>query len=194
MDLIGIIDPQKIVEWFPEAFRAVLPLAPVVLANIYNVIVVISVPICFILIYFIFYSIIGNRAMMHKVSEMLKAPVEEAFSDVPVQIINKFSERWLKIMQLVNTDSQNDWVRSIMEADILLDELLEKNGYTGDSVGEKLKRVEKGDMMNLDLAWSAHLIRNKIAHEPNFVLSQYEAKRAIESYRKVFDEYGMFSA
>ncbi len=77
-----------------------------------------------------------------------------------------------------------------MEADIILEDLLTKMGYGGDSIGEKLKKVAKGDMKTLDEAWEAHKVRNQIAHEgSNFTLNHHEAKNVIGMYRKVFEEF-----
>ena len=84
----------------------------------------------------------------------------------------------------------SDWRRAIIEADIMLDDLLSKMGYRGESVGEKLKRVEPGDMKTLNDAWEAHKVRNRIAHDGStFVLSEHDAKQTIQSYRKVFEEF-----
>jgi hypothetical protein len=59
-----------------------------------------------------------------------------------------------------------------------LDDLLNKLGYRGESIGEKLKRVAKGDMKSLNDAWEAHKVRNQIAHEGSSVnLSHHEAKK-----------------
>jgi hypothetical protein len=44
----------------------------------------------------------------------------------------------------------------------------------------------------LDEAWEAHRVRNQVAHEgSDFILSQREARRAVELYRKVFEAYGV---
>ena len=70
------------------------------------------------------------------------------------------------------------------DADIILDELLTKMGYRGESIGEKLKRVEKGDFVTLDDAWEAHKVRNRIAHETDNVLTHEQAVRAVSLFEK----------
>ena len=85
--------------------------------------------------------------------------------------------------------NESDWKQAIIEADVLLDDILTKMGYRGESVGEKLQRVARGDMQTLDDAWSAHKVRNDIAHTAGFKLNQHEANHAINLYRKVFEEF-----
>ena len=72
----------------------------------------------------------------------------------------------------------------------MLADILEKMGYQGDSIGDKLKSVDKSDFLTLDYAWDAHRIRNQIAHEgSDFQLNEREAKRVIELYKTVFSEF-----
>ena len=72
----------------------------------------------------------------------------------------------------------------------MLGDLLMKMGYRGESIGEKLKRVDKGDFKTLDDAWEAHKIRNEIAHAGfDYPFSQHDARRAIGMYRRVFEEF-----
>lgn len=100
------------------------------------------------------------------------------------------NEKWQRIQDHVNSDNISDWKLAILEADIILDEMLEKMGYHGDSVGEKLKGVEKSDFTSLDQAWEAHKIRNSIAHEgSDFLINEREAKRVISLYETVFKEF-----
>ncbi len=98
-------------------------------------------------------------------------------------------ERWLKVESHINSHTPSDWRLAIIEADIMLNDVLEKMGYQGDSIGEKLKGIKKEDMLNLDLAWDAHKVRNHIAHKGGeFDLDEREAKRVIGLYKKVFEE------
>ena len=78
-----------------------------------------------------------------------------------------------------------------MEADIILEEMLEKMGYVkGETIGDKLKTIEKSDFTSLDQAWEAHKIRNMIAHEgTDYILTEREAKRVVGLYEQVFKEF-----
>ncbi len=102
--------------------------------------------------------------------------------------------RFEHIQSLSSSMNPSDWRQAIIEADILLDELLGKFGYPGSSVGDKLKQVRTGDLSTLQSAWEAHKVRNDIAHRgSDFILTQREAKRTLDLYRQVFSELGLFS-
>jgi hypothetical protein len=100
------------------------------------------------------------------------------------------NDKWTKVIEHLNSNNSSDWRLAIIEADIMLDELLTSLGYHGDSIGDKLKAVEPGDMKSLQLAWEAHLVRNRIAHSgSDFELNEREAKRIVALFETVFKEY-----
>ncbi|MEK7117019.1 MAG: hypothetical protein AAB837_02545 [Patescibacteria group bacterium] len=105
---------------------------------------------------------------------------------------NPMTEKWEKIIK--NSESQNpsDWRLAIIEADIILDELLDKLQLPGDTMGEKLKAVEKSDFTTIEYAWEAHKARNMIAHEgSDFLLNQKQTRRIISLYEAVFKEFSI---
>lgn len=103
---------------------------------------------------------------------------------------SKVNDKWTKVIEHLNSNNPSDWRLAIIEADIMLDELLTTLGYHGDSIGEKLKAVEAGDMKTLDAAWEAHKVRNRIAHAgSDFELNEREAKRIVALFESVFKEY-----
>jgi hypothetical protein len=100
------------------------------------------------------------------------------------------NRRWENIQSLINSYNQNDWKQAIIEADTILDEMLDKMSYEGQSIGDKLKQIESSDFLTLNQAWEAHKVRNRIAHSgTNFVLSKDEAVRVINLYKEVFNEF-----
>jgi hypothetical protein len=105
---------------------------------------------------------------------------------------NPMVSKWEKIIKLSESENQSDWRLAIIEADIILDELLEKLQLPGDTMGEKLKAVEKSDFTTIDYAWEAHKARNMIAHEgSDFLINQREIRRIISLYEAVFKEFSL---
>lgn len=97
--------------------------------------------------------------------------------------------RWQLIGKYYNSASQADWKLAILEADIMLFEVLSKSGFQGYSIGEQLKFTDKSKLATLDLAWRAHKIRNEIAHQgSDYVLTRSKVEEAISDYEKVFEE------
>lgn len=97
--------------------------------------------------------------------------------------------RWQLIGKYYNSASQADWKLAILEADIMLFEVLNKSGFQGYSIGEMLKFTDKSKLATLDFAWRAHKIRNEIAHQGlDYVLTRSKVDEAISDYEKVFEE------
>jgi hypothetical protein len=100
------------------------------------------------------------------------------------------NQRWERVRALANSTSESDWRLSILEADIMLGDLLEGEGYRGEGIGERLRDANPLQFSTLDLAWQAHKVRNDIAHAGGeYHLSQREANATIDLYRRVFEEF-----
>jgi len=98
--------------------------------------------------------------------------------------------RWQKIESLYDRGGESNWRQAILEADIMLDDMLTAQGYDGDTVGEKLKSVEPSDFTTLQYAWAAHKVRNDIAHKgQELVLTEREARQAMRWFEQVFAEF-----
>ncbi len=98
--------------------------------------------------------------------------------------------RWAHVASLVESTSESDWRQAIIEADIMLDDVLASHGYVGNTVGEKLKQGDPAHFHSLRDAWEAHLVRNQIAHEGSaYQLSGQMAYRTIAKYKNVFEEF-----
>lgn len=110
-------------------------------------------------------------------------------NDESIAVPLSTNKNWDRVLLHVESYNESEWRLAVIEADIMLAELLDTMNLVGDSIGEKLKGVEKSDFNTLDLAWEAHKIRNQIAHDPSFVLSQREARRVVALYESVFKEF-----
>jgi len=102
----------------------------------------------------------------------------------------KKNRRWERVETHINSQNPSDWKFAILEADIILDELLTTMGYRGETMADKLRGVEKSDFQTIDLAWEGHKVRNSIAHEgADFLVTEREARRVIALYKAIFDEF-----
>lgn len=104
----------------------------------------------------------------------------------------KKNSRMDDVFMHIESDNPNDWKLAIIEADIILDDLLQQRGFAGNSLGERLKSVSPAQLNTLNDAWEAHKIRNRIAHDgADFVLTHRLAQDTINAYRRVFGELGL---
>ena len=100
------------------------------------------------------------------------------------------NHRWVHIESLIGSTNSSDWRTAIIEADIMLEDMLTRQGYEGVGIGEMLKSVDTSDFNTLNDAWEAHKVRNQIAHQGStFDLSDTLARRTIAHYEAVFREF-----
>lgn len=100
------------------------------------------------------------------------------------------SSRWANVQALMRQGSDASRRQAIIESDVILDELLTRLGYPGDSIGEKLQMVNRAHFNTLDQAWEAHKVRNVIAHQGSaYQLTEAVAQRTIANYEAVFREH-----
>lgn len=117
-------------------------------------------------------------------------PTNLPVGNIVPKVQDVHNRRWTKVESLIHSHSTNDWRQAILEADIMLDEMLDKIGYKGKTIAEKLKQVEESDFLTLQQAWEAHKIRNRIAHHgSNYVLTKNDAERAFKLFKEVFEEF-----
>jgi len=101
------------------------------------------------------------------------------------------NEQWVKILEYLFSPNSSDWKLAIIEADLMLDRLMDQLGFKGETLGDKLKSADREKFRNLTVAWEVHTVRNRIAHEgSSFEVSQHEAKRVIALYEQIFREFG----
>ena len=100
------------------------------------------------------------------------------------------NQRWADIEKRLETDNPSEWRVAIIEADILLGEVLNGAGYVGATIGEQLKSANPSNFGTVETAWRAHRVRNEIAHAgSDFVLTHKLARETITQYKRVFNEF-----
>lgn len=99
-----------------------------------------------------------------------------------------FMARWEEIKRHIDSGKEAQWKLAIIEADALVDGILEKAGYQGETMGEKLSLITKDQIQSLDGLWFAHKMRNQIVHDPEFKASQSDAIEAVGKFEQVLKE------
>lgn len=153
------------------------------LANIWAYLTLVSIVISLVLIALTVYA--ANKGREVRRLEEARFHTEGALFEV-----ERKNARWEQILAHVNSDNPNDWRLAIIEADIILDELVKNMGYHGETLGERMKGIEQSDFTSIEAAWEAHKIRNRIAHSgSDFILTQRETRRVISLFEQVFKEF-----
>lgn len=102
------------------------------------------------------------------------------------------NHRWERVEEQLRSSNPSDWKVAILDADNILDEIVERMGYHGTTLGERMKMIEPSDFPYLDDAWKAHKTRNDIAHQggDEFTLTRSTAEQTINIYHRIFKELG----
>lgn len=152
-----------------------------------HALIVILSLVAIIFITVIIYSLIR----LHERSEADKKSYKESIRALHERKEEKKgATRWQTILELIASRSPSDWRVAVLEADKMLDDLTREKGFSGENLGERLKNAPATHFRTLDSAWEAHKIRNLIAHEGGYDLTYKDAKRAVEMFEEVFEEFG----
>jgi len=92
--------------------------------------------------------------------------------------VRKINKEWLKIKAGLEGGLESQYKLSVIEADSLLDDILNRMGFTGETLGERLEKLTIATIPNLDEVLQAHHTRNNVVHDPDYILTLEEAKKA----------------
>lgn len=131
-----------------------------------------------------------HKHLEHEITEYAHHQIEKEKKLQEGEGVSK-NERWIKTLSYLFSQHASDWKLAVIEADSMLEELMNQLGFKGENLGDKLKEATQDKFHSLTSAWEVHTIRNRIAHEGlAFDLSQHEAKRVIALYEQIFSEFG----
>lgn len=182
----ALVEPISAPELVSIVERGVAPEIYDTLFYFWTTFVPISILFSLLCLTLMVYCLVRIRQIRHHERVLLRAKAK------PIASLNvpRSQLRWRRVLEQVASDNEHSWRLAILEADIMLSELLDVLGYRGETMADKMKKVERGDFNTIDLAWEAHKIRNSIAHEgAEHVLSGREARRVIGLYEQIFREF-----
>tara|TARA_B100000508_G_C11459304_1_gene278373 strand:+ start:2084 stop:2728 length:645 start_codon:yes stop_codon:yes gene_type:complete len=159
-----------------------------VLGTVWSIFTVIAYIVSAVLIGLYVYASV-HKKLYEDLQEQMRRDAERLF-DEQFRGVAKNS-RLNDVFIHADSANPNDWKLAIIEADIILDDILKRRGYAGNSLGERLKSISPQQLSTLSDAWEAHKVRNRIAHDgADFVLTQRVAHETISRYQRVFAEFG----
>lgn len=104
--------------------------------------------------------------------------------------VGPINPRWEQVQTHIKSENESDWRLAILEADLILEDLLKSLGIEGETIGEMLKATDANHFNEYQKAWEAHRVRNGIAHQGSgFILGRAEARRIIGLFEDVFKAY-----
>ncbi|MCX6720056.1 MAG: hypothetical protein NTV36_03045, partial [Candidatus Staskawiczbacteria bacterium] len=103
----------------------------------------------------------------------------------------EMSKRWNKIKKRTESGVEADYKLAIIDADDLLEEVLDNRGYEGKDFEEAIQKASKLLLPVLSDILSAHEIRNSIVYNPDYKLSIDYAKKMLEIYESAINSIGL---
>jgi hypothetical protein len=136
--------------------------------------------------FFLIYSIWG----IFKTSFLKRAiliDLKELLTYKPFYV-KKFLRRWKKIEKRLESKNESDFKLAILEADDLLNEVMEEIGHKGKNLNEKLENVDEEIITNLKELKQVRKIKEDIISDPSYRLSEQEAKYILNVYEKTLKD------
>lgn len=99
----------------------------------------------------------------------------------------KIVKEWKKIQRRLEQESMPEAKLAIIEADQLLGRVLERMGYRGETVEQRLSQVSVQVLENLGELKKVRKIRDNIVHDPDYQLELDQASEVIEVYQQVLE-------
>lgn len=131
----------------------------------------------------------GLFVLVVMVIRKLKAlNIPQMIIEVPRVPPEEVSKSWKAVLEKITSSNPSDWNLAVIQADSILDDILKRSGFPGETMGDRLKKLDRSKLSSLDEVWDAHKIRNVIAHDPNRPISRREIERAIDSFEKALKE------
>jgi hypothetical protein len=112
-------------------------------------------------------------------------PLDTNTSGTAADEPSSIERRWQAIRERLEEGDEGNYQLAIIEADKLVDTVLKDRGYEGDSMGDRLKQLEKETFPRLDQLWYVHKVRNEIVHSSEYDLPISDAQEVLNTYERV---------
>lgn len=114
--------------------------------------------------------------------------LREAFQGGKPVSSSRLGRQWQSIRKRLDEPNEAEWKVAVIEADNLVNDVLRRLGYQGETFAEKLKGVPADRFQSIDAVWDAHRIRNNIVHDPDARMMHRDAREAIANFEAFLKE------
>jgi len=106
--------------------------------------------------------------------------------------VKKIVKIWSKIKGRLESGSESEYKLAVIEADSILNDILERMGFKGETLGNRLKQVTTAILPSIEEVGEAHKIRNNIVHDPDYKLTLDQTQKALEIYERALRDLQVF--
>lgn len=97
-------------------------------------------------------------------------------------------KKWKKTKLRLSKRWESEAKLAIVEADGLLNEVLERTGYQGESLEQRLEQIDQSVLPNIEQILEARKIRNEIVNDPNYKIDLSKAKQIVKIYEQALQD------
>lgn len=103
--------------------------------------------------------------------------------------VERYRVKYLVIENSLKRDEPSSYHLSVLNADKLVDQALRERGIRGKTMGERMKSSVTlfSDRNGI---WTAHKLRNMVAHEPDAKVTYDQARHALACFKKALKDLG----
>ena len=116
--------------------------------------------------------------------------------NVPAELVtrkSKLRKKWKKIRERIEVGTQESWKIAIIEADEVIDDLLDRMGYLGENMGERLANMTSQQVENVEELKRAHEMKNRIIHEENLELTKEQVGETMRHFENFLHSFGVLN-
>jgi hypothetical protein len=107
-------------------------------------------------------------------------------------IIKRIDKQWMKILQRLESELETEYKLSVIEADLLLNDVMKRLGYEGKILSEKLERAKPGVFSQLQTLKEADQVYQNLVYDTSYHLIQSDAKRIVAEFERALSELEAF--
>lgn len=106
--------------------------------------------------------------------------------------VKKMAKIWSKIKGRLEAGSESEYKLAVIEADSILNDVLERMGFKGEILGDRLKQVTTDILPNIEETREAHKVRNNIVYDPDYKLTLDQAQKVLKTYEQALRDLQVF--
>lgn len=136
-------------------------------------------------------GVVGVAFVIARIVEIKWLRKKIYFSDFfePSETSIARKDTWGSIKRRLDSGTDDDWELAVVEADVIVENIMERIGFRGLTLGDKIKSIDERNFANLKNLWEAHTVRIKIDNGgPEYKITKEEAKGALDKYEKALKE------
>ncbi len=155
-------------------------------SSMVNVLKIVGIVLSFVSGALLVWIVIKSRNRIVKKVTELKSEINP-----PKAGESKYDAKWKEVQEHLSSLRDAEWKFAVIEADNILEDILGQMGFPGDTLGEKMKQIDKNQLASINELWEAHKLRNTIVHDPDYQIRYNDARVAIGQYEKALREMGV---